>query len=308
MRPDAFAAVMATGIVSIAAADHGYRPVSAALAVLAVVALPVLVFLAARSWRRDGWDLREIDTAIALFTYVAACAVLAARFSDHEAAVWVLGTLAVQGWLSLMPVVASRMWRLRWTDLRGRAHGAWELVSVATSGLAIVFVALGILFWAIAFWLLALCWYLVMTSLIVWRIGADPAMRRDVPPDHWILMGGLAVSTLAGDHLHHALPPGPFADAVRHVTIGTWVLATLWIVPLLCVGWRRVRAWPAVFPLGMYASATFAMYRETGWRWLDVVSAVAFWIALAVWLLTVLRWRDGFRRSPVVGVPSGPAT
>ncbi|MGA5463198.1 tellurite resistance/C4-dicarboxylate transporter family protein [Mycobacterium sp. NPDC050041] len=308
MRPDAFAAVMATGIVSIAAADHGYGPVSAALAVLAVVALPVLVFLAALSWRRDGWNLREIDTAVGLFTYVAACAVLAARFADHETVVWVLGTMAAQGWVSLMPVVVGQMWRLRWTGLRDRAHGAWELVSVATSGLAIVSVASGIVFWAIAFWLLALCWYLVMTSLIIWRIGADPAMRRDVPPDHWILMGGLAVSTLAGDHLHHALPPGPFADAVEHVTIGTWVLATLWIVPLLCVGWRRVRAWPAVFPLGMYASATFAMYRETGWRWLDVVSEVALWIALVVWLLTVLRWRDEFRRSPVVDVPSGPAT
>ncbi|MCZ8378037.1 tellurite resistance/C4-dicarboxylate transporter family protein [Mycobacterium sp. CPCC 205372] len=303
MRPDAFAAVMATGIVSIAAADHGYGAVSAALAVLAVVALPVLMFLAAMSWRRDGWDLREIDTAVGLFTYVAACAVLAARFSDHEAAVWVLGTLALLGWVSLMPIVVSRMWRLRWSGLRGRAHGAWELVSVATSGLAIVFVALGILFWGTAFWLLALCWYLVMTSLVVWRIGADPAMRRGVPPDHWILMGGLAVSTLAGDHLHHALPPGPFADAVKHVTIGTWLLATLWIVPLLCVGWRRVRAWPAVFPLGMYASATFAMYRETGWRWLDVVSAIAFWIALAVWLLTVLRFRRAFVRSPIVSAP-----
>jgi tellurite resistance protein TehA-like permease len=294
---------MATGIVSIAAADHGYGPVSAALAVLAVLGLPVLLFLAALNWRRNGWDVREIDTAVGLFTYVAACAVLAARFSDHEAAVWVLGTMAVQGWVSLMPIVVDRMWRLRWTGLRDRAHGAWELVSVATSGLAIVFVALGILFWAIAFWLLALCWYLVMTSLIIWRIGADPAMRRDVPPDHWILMGGLAVSTLAGDHLHHALPPGPFADAVRHVTIGTWLLATLWIVPLLSVGWRRVRAWPAVFPLGMYASATFAMYRETGWRWFDVVSAVAFWIALAVWLLTVLRFRRAFVRSPIVSAP-----
>jgi tellurite resistance protein TehA-like permease len=87
------------------------------------------------------------------------------------------------------------------------------------------------------------------------------------------------------------------------VTVATWVLATLWIVPLLCVGWRRVRAWPAVFPLGMYASATFAMYRETGWRWLDVVSTIAFWIALAVWLLTFLRFRRAFVRSPIVSAP-----
>jgi len=47
MRPDAFAAVMATGIVSVAAADHGVEVVSAPLALIAVVALPVLVYLSA---------------------------------------------------------------------------------------------------------------------------------------------------------------------------------------------------------------------------------------------------------------------
>ena len=52
MRPDAFAAVMATGIVSIAAADHDLDVISAALAAVAAVALPVLVVAAARAWRR----------------------------------------------------------------------------------------------------------------------------------------------------------------------------------------------------------------------------------------------------------------
>jgi hypothetical protein len=52
MRPDAFAAVMATGIVSIAAADA-----------------------TAIAWRRESWDLRDVDTAVGLLTYVAACAI-----------------------------------------------------------------------------------------------------------------------------------------------------------------------------------------------------------------------------------------
>ena len=55
MRPDAFAAVMATGIVSIAAADHDLDVISAVLAAVAAVALPVLVVATAGAWRRDSW-------------------------------------------------------------------------------------------------------------------------------------------------------------------------------------------------------------------------------------------------------------
>jgi hypothetical protein len=146
------------------------------------------------------------------------------------------------------------------------------------------------------FWVLALGVYCAMTALILWRAGYDASTRRDVPPDHWIVMGGLAIATLAGDHIHHALYPGPIADAVRLVTIVTWALASLWILPLTVIGWRRVRNWPAVFPLGMYSSATFAMALETGWSALRVTSLVFFWIALADWLLTLPRFVEIQRR------------
>jgi hypothetical protein len=41
-------------------------------------------------------------------------------------------------WFVLIAATARSMWPHLGTDLRGRAHGAWKLVSVATSGLAIV--------------------------------------------------------------------------------------------------------------------------------------------------------------------------
>jgi Transposase, Mutator family len=187
------------GVVSIAAADHGVEVVSVPLAVVAAVALPVLIVATALAWKRDSWDLPDLDTAVALFTYVAACAVLVARFGEHDWVVWVLGAMALQGWVTLMPVVVRDMWRVGWTGLRERAHGGWGLASVATSGLAIVFVEASFLFWALIFWFFALCVYGLMTGLVLWRAVHEPAVRRNVAPDHWILMGGLAIATLAGD-------------------------------------------------------------------------------------------------------------
>ncbi len=67
---------MATGIVSIAAADHGYRAISDVLIVLAAVALPVLIVVAATAWRRESWNLANLDVSLGLCTYIAACAVV----------------------------------------------------------------------------------------------------------------------------------------------------------------------------------------------------------------------------------------
>jgi hypothetical protein len=307
VKPDAFAAVMATGIVSIAAVDHGYRAISDVLIVLAAVALPVLIVAAATAWRRESWDLTNLDVSLRLCTYIAACAVVGARLAEHRVVLWVLAGMALQGWLSLAPLVARRMWRDRGAGLRDRAHGGWELASVATSGLAIVMADLKIVFLAMLFWAIAIGVYLVMTGLIVWRAVHDPTAPELVQPDIWILMGGAAIATLAGDHIHKA-----GLESVRPVTVVTWVVATAWIPPLVYIALRRRVgiSWPAVFPLGMYSSATFATAVETGWWWLTFISLAFCWIALAAWLITALHAlsRIGSPPAPAAGTRSHPAT
>jgi tellurite resistance protein TehA-like permease len=296
--PDVFAAVMATGIVSIAAADHGLHRISAALALLAAVALPLLVVLAAIGWRRTPLDLHDPDVLLRLLTFVAACGVLAARLRDYRALGWVLVGLALAAWILLVPLIIRHMTRTGWTGLRDRAHGAWELASVATSGLAIGFADLDVRWLAMAFWVLALAVYGVITILIGRRTVHERLDRDGFEPDSWILMGGLAIATLAGDHIHRVWP----APVVAAVTVLTWILATLWIPPLAYFVVRRVIRhtetlrvagvwWAMVFPLGMYSAATYAMFVELGWPGFRVVSLAFCWIALAAWLAVALLGR-----------------
>jgi hypothetical protein len=278
---------MATGIVSIAAADHGYDLLSDALAVLAVAALPILMVLVARAF--SGFDVSEPDVVLGLFSYVAACGVVGARLADHRIALWVLAGMAIVGWLSLTPTAIRVLWRHSGT-LRDRAHGGWELASVATSGLAIVSADLDIVFWAVMFWVLGIGVYLAVTGLILAHVRRDASAPELMQSDMWILMGGIAIATLAGDHLHAVLLPGPFADGVRAVTIATWFVASAWIPPLVFAAVRRRvgLGWPAVFPLGMYSSATYAMAVETGWQWMTIVSEAFLWIALVAWLFVAV--------------------
>ncbi len=170
--------------------------------------------------------------------------------------------------------------------MRDRARGGWELAGVATSGWRSVAGC-----WRLV---LAICLYCVMTGLVLWRVAHGPSAADLYQPDMWILMGGAAIATLAGDHIFEA-----GVHQIRPVTVVTWIVASAWI-PLLVVASVRVRDgnwWAAVFPLGMYSSATFATAVETGWHRLTAISLVFMWIALAAWLVTCLLTFPRFRRA-----------
>ena len=266
---------MATGIVSIAALDHGFRRISDVLMVISVALFAVLVIVA-MARLRPRFD--DFDVPLQLLTFVAACAVVGTRLSW-----WPLGVVGLLGWLLLLPMALRAMWRYPWTGLRDRARGGWELAGVATSGLAIVAADVGLVGPAIGLLALSICLYCVVTGLVLWRAVHEPTAPDLFQPDAWILMGGAAIATLAGDHIYQA----GFED-VRPVTVVTWIVASLWI-PLLVAATVRMRAgnwWAAVFPLGMYSSATFATAVETGWHPLTTISLTFFWIALAAWVVT----------------------
>lgn len=307
--PDVFAAVMATGILSIGARDHGYRWISDTLGVIATCALVflgalvILTFVMGR--RNHRWDLRDPDVTLRLFTFVAACAVIDSRLQSNVSVLRVLGAVALSSWLALIVLSARNMLAHQSAALRDRVHGAWELASVGTSGLAIVMAQLahhtGHRWWltiALPVWAAAICSYGLMTWLMLWRAVNERQDRDGFEPDSWILMGGLAIATLAGDNIH-ALASAWLAGPVLVVTVVTWVAATLWIPPLIYFGLHRISQgpdmlhfagvwWALVFPLGMYSAATYAMAAELRQDSLLTVSLVFFWDALAAWLIVVV--------------------
>lgn len=321
LPPDVFAVVMATGIVSVAAQQHHYPRISAPLAGLAAAAFVVLgVGLVLRVLARPhsaAGEITDPDVALCLFTSVAACAVLGVRFNRDGAAVWLLGILALLGWLVLAPLAVRDVRSRPRTQLRDHAHGAWLLPAVATAGLAVTASDLAVhadapalLVVAAAAWLLALMIYLAVTWLIAWRALAAPFAPDAVTPDSWILMGALAISALAGAHLvaaARALRISGYLQWVEPLTFGIWVVAGLWIPALLyaelwsvdhrlgSTHYTRVW-WSAVFPVGMYAAASSALADQLQLHPLRTISLVFFWVGFAEWLLVAVGLAHAFAR------------
>lgn len=325
LPPDVFAVVMATGIVAIAARDHGYRRLDLVLTAIAVAAFVVLIAgLALRVAARPASAFGEVgdpDVALRLFTFVAACAVLSTRLSGHARTVDAVDAAAAIGWLILVPIATRDVCSRPRGELRDHAHGAWLLASVATSGLAIASADRlvkhnwsGWLVIAAVAWALAIVMYLAVAWLIAWRSVTGPFRPDEVTPDSWILMGALAISTLAGDKmLANGKRLGAWhwlLDIVHPATLVLWILAGVWIPVLLYAEVWRIdhRAgslqfagvwWSAVFPLGMYATATYATAVQLRLHPLLTISLVLFWNAFTVWLLIATGWLHSLvRRRP----------
>ncbi|GBE67076.1 C4-dicarboxylate ABC transporter [Mycobacterium sp. MFM001] len=306
LSPDVFSVVMATGILSVAAQNHHYTAFSNALSVLAVVALVGLVVLtaiaAAAKRQILPWSLADAEITLPLFTFVAACTIVANRLStSYPAILPVLGAISGLVWLLLGVLSIRNLTGSRLVALRDQAHGAWLLSSVATSGLAIVAAKLasttGNTQWliaAVAVWALALALYIMMVALMAWRAVAERLDRDGFEPDAWILMGSMAIAVVAGHYVHQQAG-GRLAEGMHTATMVCWIVATLWIPPLIYFGLHRIEQrpkllqftgawWTLVFPLGMYSAATYMMATNIHQRALQTVALVVFWNALLAWV------------------------
>jgi tellurite resistance protein TehA-like permease len=310
-----FAFIMATGIVSIAAARLGRGQIAGALFAINLAAFPLLcVVMLVRLFQQPSTILSELcnhRTGAGLLTVVAATSLLGSQFAlftlNHEVA-GALWLLALALWVGLICAffVAMTIKPIK-PPLAAGLDGTWLLSVVATEAIAILATHVAnvfsrpdiVVFVSLCLFLLGGVLYLILISLIVQRWLFAPMRPEQLTPPYWINMGAAAISTLAGTRLVSIAGADPLTARLAHLldaaTVLFWAIATWWI-PLLVslLVWRhamhrirprfRLEYWLIVFPLGMYTVATWALSHQSGAEFLAVIPRVCIWIALASWL------------------------
>ncbi len=307
----AFTVVMATGIVSIAAGDTGQDVVAGVLRwVGAATFVLLLVLHGARVLVHrhvSAADVAHPTTVFDAFSLVAALAVtaVALRPALSDGALVAVWCCAVIVWLFVVAATLGALMRHRDFGLVHFASGRWLLGVVSIETIAVLGVATSaathtaaLAVVALVAWALGMAMYPAIALTIVMRIHGRGWHALDITPDHWILMGALAICTLAAVLL--ATPAGAFASAERSglmaVAWATWSTACALYVVLAAVTVRRwiisatvrrpdIRWWASVFPLGMYAACTFELSGVTNSAAQRVLATVAFWPALGAWIL-----------------------
>ena len=330
MHPASFALVMATGIVSIACellavpwlaepllwVNAGFYLVLWALTIVRVVRFP----------DRVAADIAHHGRAVGFFTTVAATCVLGSQAWlirgawTAAAALWLFG-------IALWAVVTYTVFTVLTVKgdkppLAEGINGGWLVAVVAAQSVSVLGgqIAAGfgaatpdILLFCLGMWLGGGMLYIWIISLIFYRYTFFAMSPSDLAPPYWINMGAVAISTLAGATLIAAAPLSPLLQRLEPFLIGFtllfWATATWWIPMLIILGiWRHIYMrfplrydplyWGAVFPLGMYAVATFRLAPIIEAPFLVTVAQVFLSAALAGWALAAAGLLSTLWRTP----------
>ncbi len=307
LPPNAFAFVMATGIVGTAFTTAGMRLVGIVLAAIAVAGFVVLAaMLIGRAAVATGGiasDLRTPARAYGFFTIVAALGVLAALFAILGVpwVAMVAAIIAVPVWLLLtygmLPLLV--LGSDSEEPVTRAVDGSWLLWVVATQALAIVFTALGAGIVGVALWGTGVVLYLLIVGLLAARLFGRRGSEAAVEPTAWVVMGAAAISALAAGRLAlmpELLSAKPFLSGTALLL---WGFGT-WCIPFLVIAavWKRfvkrqplryeTPLWAVVFPLGMYTVATQSLAKATGSHLLNTVGQVALWISGLAWTVVAV--------------------
>jgi tellurite resistance protein TehA-like permease len=320
LNPAYFALVMATGIVSIACALLGLRPVALPLVWLNVVfyatlwALTLVRCLVFRD--RFVADLHSHGRAVGFFTTVAATCVLGTQLlivANVRSAAVPLWGLGIVLWATITYTVFTILTvKPDKPPLAEGLNGGWLVSVVAAQSVAVLGAQLApgfgsyapqALLYSLAMWLGGGMLYIWIISLIFYRYTFVEMHPSDLAPPYWINMGAVAISTLAGALLVAAAPHSPVIREVlpfvKGLTLMFWATATWWIPMLVILGvWRHVYSrfplrydplyWGAVFPLGMYTVATFRLAQAIDAPYLFAIPRVFVWVAIAAWSATMI--------------------
>lgn len=326
LSPVFFALPMSTGIVSIVSYYMGFEKISDVLYLISNIELAVLaLFLLGRilfyfpDFKKDLSCSRE---GAGFLTIVAALCIYGTKnvlIKDNLNMALFGWTLTFAIWLLLIfSFYVMATVRKEKKLFKDAVSGRWLLFVVSTQALSISGNLAGthfdfninlVLLITTALFLLGAVFYLIIISIIFYRMAFLSFGPMDFKPSYWINMGAAAITTLAGGILIQSMGDVPqfveYIPVMKVFTLLFWIAGTWWIPIIIALEiWKNLSAkvrftpgyWSVVFPLGMYTLCTWVMADVLNLPFLKYISETSIYIAWGAWLFTyilMIKWMIG---------------
>ncbi len=313
LYPGYFALVMATGIIEIACRQLHFNQLASILFFLNNVQQGILlIFLLSRIvwfFPQVKHDIASHKKGAGFLTIVAASCVLGTEYvqGQHMFSVGIsLLLFALATWIFLLyNFLAKMILQKEKPSLEAGLNGSWLLIVVSTQSLVILVAALIVhlpfapelvFLTTLTAWLTGILLYVILLTILFYRLTFYPVTPKEITPDYWIDTGAAAISTLAGITLINTsdgmLSVQEYIPVIKVLCLLLWGTATFWL-PLLCIleTWRHVKSgfkyspgyWSLVFPLGMYAVASFKLGSVLQTKFPGSLGRDFVYVATAVW-------------------------
>ena len=310
-----FALVMATGIVSIASYNLNFIHIAKLLFYFNIAAYLFMSFLyilrvilyPSRIWA----DTLDHAKSPGLLTYVAGTCVLGTQFiiiAGNFLIASILLYIGCVAWLILIYTVFTVFTvKANKPPINEAISGVWLLIIVSTQSVSILANQLTgylpfdndmVSFFALAMFLCGCMFYIIIITLIVYRMSFFEMRAEEFAPAYWINMGAVAISTLAGSLLILNANNWSFINEIlpflKGFTLFFWAIGTWWIPLIVILGiWRHVfkqlplkyhpQYWGMIFPMGMYTACTIKLSEALNLSFLMIIPSFFIYIALIAW-------------------------
>src|SRR5690554_681846 len=314
-----FALVMATGIVSIASYYLEFFALAELLFYFNIAAylfLCLLYILRSVIYPANCTaDITDHAKSPGLLTFVAGSSVLGSQFiviAGNYRIASVLFCIGAVAWLVLIYTVFTVFTVKKDKPPINRAiSGVWLLIIVSTQSVSVLASQLTgyipipgdlVLFFALAMFLCGCMFYIIIITLIVYRMSFFEMRAEEFAPAYWINMGAVAISTLAGSTLILNSQNWSFIQEIlpflKGFTLFFWAIGSWWIPLIVILGiWRHVfkqfplkyhpQYWGMIFPLGMYTACTIKLSQAIELPFLMWIPSFFIYIALIAWWVAI---------------------
>ncbi len=317
LSPAYFALVMATGVISIVSHLFGMTSIATILFSLncmfyvILVALFILRFIFYR--KQFLSDFVDHIHGAGFFTAIAGTCVLGSQFvvlNNNVGLAKILLGIAIVLWLVIIyAFFAGITIRRKKPTLENGISGIWLTSVVATQSVSILSALVSascgegkqfVLFLALSLFCAGGMLYIMIITLIFYRLTFFRMEAEQFAPPYWINMGALAISTLASSDLvlrkDHWTLLAEITPVLKTMTLLFWAVGTWWIPLIVILGmWRHFggqlplkyhpQYWGMVFPMGMYTLATLRLVEVIGVPFLSKYSMVFGYAAMTAWIL-----------------------